>query len=317
MRYQNGHSNHVAMATRHQHRRCDFHCLLLVLSFVLLSTAATITRATAFVVPSAIVSNRVVGRDAETSLYAAKKKASKKKAKPKQAGGGFGGGRSSAATGTSNTKESSSSSTIIKPVKADKNSLEKQWDAFAAITDLEIKPLGDPDTDDDYTYFEVADVFVRSGGDSSSESSTGWFRIGKICAFKEATIEASLTLQKGLIFWTAVHMRRELMALGKASATSLELGYIVPPIVYMGTETDGPMDDDEAEAYLKIATKASPEVLAKIATTKANPSFGFRPDWNPTGFTYKRRESAALKGNSKKSAGSRLEDALGDDDGRD
>ena len=311
MQYHN-HSNDVAMATRHQHRRCYFHCLLVVLCFVL-STTATITRATAFVVPLGIGSNRVVGRDVETSLFAAKKKASKKKAKPKQAGGGFGGGGASAST--SNTKESSSSATIIKPVKADKNSLEKQWDAFAAITDLEIKPLGDPDTDDDYTYFEVADVFVRSGGDSSSESSTGWFRIGKICAFKEATIEASLTLQKGLIFWTAVHMRRELMALGKASATSLELGYIVPPIVYMGTETDGPLDDDEADAYLKIATKASPEVLAKITTpiTKANSSFGFRPDWNPSGFTYKRRESAALKGNSKKSASTRLEDALDDD----
>jgi hypothetical protein len=306
MQYHN-HANEIAMATRHHHRRCYFHCLL-VLCFVLL----TITRATAFVLPL-VGSKHAVGREVEKSLFAAKKKAGKK-SKPKQGGGGFGGGASTkTAAAASKTKESSS---IIKPVKADKDSLEKQWDNFAAITDLEIKPLGDPENDPNYVHYEVADVFVRSGGDSSSESSTGWFRIGKICASDAATIEASLTLQKGLIFWTAVHMRRELMALGKASASSLELGYIVPPIVYMGTETDGPMEDDEADTYLKIATKASPEVLAKIQNNnnKTEPSFGFRPDWNPSGFKYKRQESAALKGNSKKSASSRLEDALADDD---
>jgi len=228
--------------------------------------------------------------------------AAKKKNKKKSGGGGFGGGGASSKKAATKTKDA----TIIKPVRADKDSLEAQWDSFAAITDLEIKPTGDPN-DDDYKHFEVADVFVRSGGDA--DKSTGWFRIGKVCTSQEATLEAALTLQKGLVFWTAVHMRRELMALGKASATSLELGYITPAIVYMGSETDGPMDEEEAEDYLRIFdSKPPPEILQKVSDRR---SIGFRPDWNPPGFTYKRRESAAMKDKSKKSA-SRLEDALDD-----
>ena len=215
----------------------------------------------------------------------------------------------------------------MKPVQADKNSLEKQWDAFASITDLEIKPFVESNATN---YFEVADVFVRSGAvnsdsrnskigeedtvssslSSSSSSSTGWFRIGKICVAGIGTVEtsgtkattttvlsleAALTLQKGLIFWTAVHMRRELRALGKQ--VSLELGYIVPPIVYMGTETDGPIEDDEAAAYLQIhnTTKVTINSSHQHKHKHTQPAFGFRPDWNPPGFTYKRRESAALK----------------------
>ena len=230
-------------------------------------------------------------------LFASKKKKKGgKKPSQKSTFGGFGGGTA--------TKDSSDSSSIIKPVKADKDSLEAQWDSFAAVTDLEIKPLGNPE-DEDYEHFEVVDVFVKSGGDG--DSSSGWFRIGKVCASQDATIEVSLTLQKGLIFWTAVHMRRELMALGKASATSLELGYISPAIIYMGTETDGPMEQDEAEAYLKVFDrKASPEELMAI---KTHDSIGFRPDWNPPGFTYKRRENAARK--EKKKAP--LQEALDDE----
>lgn len=303
------------MTTRH-YRQYYWYSLSALL-FVMLTT-----RATAFFVPAA--SKRAIGREAETNqgiglplleqrrttrassatLFASKKKGGKK-AKPKTGGGGFGGEASTKTkAGTTTTTGDSSG---VKPVRADKNSLETQWDAFAVITDLEIKPLGDPE-DDDYEHFEVADVFVRSGGEKHNEdSSTGWFRIGKVCASPEASIEAALTLQKGLIFWTAVHMRRELMALGKVAATSLELGYIVPPIVYMGTETDGPMDDDEADAYLQVFQKSPPEVLGRIQNKK---SFGFRPDWNPPGFTYKRRENAARKDKPKKS--SRLEDAIGD-----
>jgi len=119
---------------------------------------------------------------------------------------------------------------------------ETQWDTFASITDLEIRPLGDPEDDDydyDYEHFQVVDVFVRCGGsdsDSDSDSNsnnsndndndkteTGWFRIGKVCTSEDTPLSASLSLQKGLILWTAVHMRRELLAKGKAGARALEL----------------------------------------------------------------------------------------------
>ena len=260
-----------------------------------------------------------------SSLCATKKKKKKQTNNKKGRGGGFGSGGSDAdnATTTTTVDTSAASTTRMKPVRADKNSLETQWDAFAAITDLEIKPFVDSNTTN---YFEVADVFVRSSGggnsessnsksgeedtvSSSSSSSTGWFRIGKICVAGLGTVEtngtqttttvlsleAALTLQKGLIFWTAVHMRRELRALGKQ--VSLELGYIVPPIVYMGTETDGPIEDDEAAAYLQIhnTTKVTINSSHQHKHKHTQPAFGFRPDWNPPGFTYKRRESAALK----------------------
>ena len=217
------------------------------------------------------------------SLLFAKKKAGKKT--KKTVGGGFGG-----ATAASSEKTRS-----VKPVKADKDSLEKQWDSFASITDLEIKPLGSSE-DDEYEHFEVSDVFCRAQG-------TGWFRVGKACVANDTSMEAALTLQKGLIFWTAVHMRREFLALGKAGATSLELGSIRPAIVYMGTETDGPLDEDEAQ-YLVVHEKAKEEDLQQITSNK---SFGFRPDWNPPGFTYKRRESAARKDKKKTSS---LQEAL-------
>ena len=254
-------------------------------------------------------------------LFASKKKGGKKKkTKPKQGGGGFGGGGKASAEASSGGGGASSPS--VKPVRADKNSLESQWDAFASITDLEIKPLGDP-TDEDYEHFEVADVFVRSGGGGENDDkndddkSTGWFRIGKVCVSgTETTLEAAMALQKGLIFWTAVHMRRELMALGKASATSLELGYVVPASLCMGSETDGPWgeDDDEDEEQQQQSALtvfgATPELSELLEKVEDKRSFGFRPDWNPPGFTYKRRESAARKDKAKKGAGSRLGDAL-------
>jgi len=88
-------------------------------------------------------------------------------------------------------------------------------------------------------------------------------------------------------------MRRELMAKGSSAASSLELGYISPPILYMGSDTDKPIDDDEVQQYLKIVDKKlTAEELSKV---KSNDTYGFRPDWNPPGFTYKRREKAAMK----------------------
>ncbi len=224
---------------------------------------------------------REISSPRAASLFAKKKAGKKKK---KTVGAGFGG-----ATAASSEKNT------IKTVKADKDSLEKQWDSFASITDLEIKPLGSPE-DEDYQHFEVSDVFCRAQG-------TGWFRIGKVCVAENVGVDAALTLQKGLIFWTAVHMRREFLALGKAGATSLELGSIRPAIVYMGTETDGPLDEDEAQ-YLVVHEKAKAEDLQQITDNK---SFGFRPDWNPPGFTYKRRESAARKDKKKTSS---LQEAL-------
>ncbi len=212
----------------------------------------------------------------------------KKKAGSKGGGGGGGFGASGAATTNKTPK--------IHTVKANKDALEKQWDSFASITDLEIKPLGSPD-DENYQHFEVADVFCRAQG-------TGWFRIGKACVSDTTSMEAALTLQKGLIFWTAVHMRREFLALGKAGAASLELGFISPAIVYMGTETDGPLDEDESK-YLIQHEKASEDEL--LAAT--HDAIGFRPDWNPPGFTYKRRESAARKDKKKASS---LQEALED-----
>lgn len=151
-------------------------------------------------------------------------------------------------------------------------------------TDLEIAPLVNDPKDPEYSNFEVADIFVRC-------DSTPWFRIGKVCTLdKETTsIDAALTLQKGLIFWTAVHMRRELVAAGgKSGAASLQLGYSQPATLNMGSEEDGPIDKED-EGEIQISTKVGS--LKEIPTK----SFGFRPDWNPPGFSYKRREKDAMK----------------------
>ena len=207
-------------------------------------------------------------------------------------GGGFGGGGG----GGSGSSTKTSTKTTTPTISADKNSLEKQWDIFASITDLEITPKGDPE-DDDFIDFEVVDVFVKCGpttdSNSNSESGTKWFRIGKVCAIKNLTsIDVALKLQKGLIFWTAVHMRRELVAAGgKSGAASLQLGYISPPTLNMGSESDGPLDDDE-EVMITLVT--SQKTSGSFQNIQAK-TFGFRPDWNPPGFTYKRREKAAMK----------------------
>lgn len=207
------------------------------------------------------------------SLILLAKKKSTKKSKGRSSGG-FG------------SKTSTTNTLSVGPVPADKNSLEKQWDVFASVTDLEIRPLGNP-TDEDYVDFKVVDVYVRCAKTETCEG-TAWFRIGKVCSSDGTDTATALTLQRGLVLWTAVNMRRELAALGKAGAAALEVGYTSPAIVYMGSEDDGPLEVDEAE-LVRTAEKVS------LSRDIRKDSFGFRPDWNPPGFTYKRREKAAMK----------------------
>lgn len=212
-------------------------------------------------------------RQLPPSLKLLAKKKSKKNNKGVSSGG-FG------------SKKSTSSTLLVVPVAAEKISLEKQWDLFASITGLEIRPLGDP-TDEGYVDFQVVDVYVRCAKTENCED-TGWFRIGKVCSTDGTDTATALTLQRGLILWTATHMRREIVALGKAGAAALEVGYTSPAIVYMGSEEDGPIDEDEAE-LVRTAEKVS------LSPDLKKDTFGFRPDWNPPGFTYKRRENAAMK----------------------
>jgi hypothetical protein len=199
----------------------------------------------------------------------------KKKKKAAGGGGGFG------ANSNNNNKSEGKPKAVT--ISADKTSLEKQWDTFVSITDLEIQPKEDEN-------FEVVDIFVRSAGGSTAAKKEGtkWFRIGKACAEGESKVDAALTLQKGLIFWTAVHMRRELVAAGgKSGAASMELGYTVSTM-NVGSEEDGPIDEEEDGDEITIAERVSVKDVAPK-------SFGFRPDWNPPGFTYKRRERFAMK----------------------
>ena len=293
---------------------------LFILSLLLLEAITIITTTTeAFVHVPNTIGSPVVTTKSSVLLFAA---ATKKKNNNKKKGGGGGFGISGTTKSSNNngssdggTTTTSTTTTTAKLIAAaDKNSLEQKWDAFASITDLEIKPIGNPEEDDNYDHFEVVDVFVRSGGSvsgsttssdddnnskASGNSNAGWYRIGKVCAIGieyggTTSIEAALVLQKGLILWTSVHMRRELMAKGSSAASSLELGYISPPILYMGCDTDKPIDEDEVQQYLKIVDKKllSAEELSKV---QSNNTYGFRPDWNPPGFTYKRREKAAMK----------------------
>ena len=202
--------------------------------------------------------------------------AAKKRNAKQSSGGGFG---AAAPKAISNT------------ISADKGSLEKQWDTFTGMTDLEITPPLSDDDDDD-AFFKVVDVFVRCNVNGNDK----WFRIGKVCTSNQDdpdAILAALTLQKGLIFWTAVHMRRELVAVGgMKGAASLELGYTDASMT-TGSDADGPVEQEEEKA-MQIAERVS----VKDVSIK---TVGFRPDWNPPGFTYKRRESAAMK--KKKTSG--------------
>ena len=166
-----------------------------------------------------------------SSLFAKKQKKKTKSA----SGGGFG--------------NKSTTTKISKTVSADKHALEAQWDNFASITDLEIAPVGDPD-DEDYEHFIVADVFVRVGpvsGDDSDKGETGWYRTGKVVAAGDnADINAAVTIQKGLILWTSIHMWPAIAAKGKDAAKRLEVG-IMPPTLNMADETDTTLDEEDAE----------------------------------------------------------------------
>ena len=60
--------------------------------------------------------------------------------------------------------------------------------------------------------------------------------------------------------------------------------------LYMAVREDGPEEEEEDD-------DANPKLAGKSATARDTPPkmVGFRPDFNPDGFTYKRRETAALK----------------------
>ena len=92
----------------------------------------------------------------------------------------------------------------------------------------------------------------------------------------------------------------QLAAKGKDAAKRMEIG-TMPPTLNMADETDTVLDDDEAEdveiSSLRVSVK---DVSIKTV--------GFRPDFNPPGFTYKRREKAAMK--KKKSAMEEIADAM-------
>ena len=138
----------------------------------------------------------------------------KKQKKKKSTGGGGGGFGSKPSTSISKPKT----------VSADKQSLETQWDTFMQITELEIEPKGNPE-DEDYQHFIVGDVFVRIGAsDNDKDTETGWYRTGKIVASgDDADLRAAITIQKGLILWTAVHMWPALAAKGKDAAKLMEV----------------------------------------------------------------------------------------------
>ena len=200
----------------------------------------------------------------------------KKKQNKRASGGGF---------GASKVKSSPS----VTPASADIQSLERQWDNFASITDLEIFPPGDPE-DEDYRHFIVADLFVRIGPseDQSQDLSTGWFRTGKLVAADDVDLNVAYALQRGLILWTAAAMWPQLSAKGKAAAKLLQIG-IMPPSMNMADENEPALDEEESEDV---------QVLPQRVSIKGDVSLkniGFRPDFNPKGFTYKRRERSAMK----------------------
>lgn len=202
------------------------------------------------------------------ALYSAKKKKS-------NGGGGFGGLKKSL-------------SIVTTPAAADLQSLEKQWDNFVSITDLEIFPPGNPD-DEDYRHFIVADVFVRIGPENEdSKLSTGWFRTGKLVAADDVDMISAFALQRGLILWTAATMWPQLSAKGQQAAKQMQLGFM-PPSLNMADETETPLDEEEAEDMQIL-----PQRLA-IRGDVSLKNIGFRPDFNPKGFTYKRRERASMK----------------------
>eukprot|EP00984_Skeletonema_dohrnii_P028267 scaffold18188_cov154-Skeletonema_dohrnii-CCMP3373.AAC.1 len=206
-----------------------------------------------------------------TALYAAKKQ----KKKASGGGGGFGGSKAK------------STPPSVTPASADIQSLEKQWDNFASITDLEIFPPGDPD-DEDYRHFIVADVFVRIGPeDKDSSPGTGWFRTGKLVAADDIDINIAFALQRGLILWTAAAMWPQLAAKGQAAAKLMQVGFM-PPSMNMADESEPALDEEESEDV-----QIPQRVAIKDDVSLKN--IGFRPDFNPKGFTYKRRERSAMK----------------------
>ena len=152
-----------------------------------------------------------------------------------------------------------------------------QWDRFIGITDYEIVARGDDD-------FEVCDVFVRNAEAKGPDGQAKWFRIGKAVA-EGCDIPSALKLQRGLIFWTAVHMRRALVATGGVrAAAGLELGFAEAGMAGAEAAEAGPVDDQTARSIQVL------DVSDKSVKAVPPSSVGFRPDFSPEGFAYKRRE---------------------------
>ena len=221
---------------------------------------------TGFVSPRGNCHSGRLGRGFFVKKVASTKGGSKKK--PASSGGGFGLKKAGPPPETK--------------VGADKICFERQWDRFVAITDLEIMPQSDESD------FEVLDVFVRAG----SSAGARWFRVGKVTA-EAGRAQAALKLQRGLIYWAAVQMYPALAVNGMKGAASLELGWTSPSLV-MAAEEDGPLEVEEEGMDIKLAaTDASVKDVAI-------PAIGFRPDFNPRGFAYKRRERAGADNEKKK-----------------
>jgi hypothetical protein len=255
----------------------------LLSQLLLLASMGNLDEASAFAVARTRDPRRTSSPPSSSTASHASKNGGNGKSNPKSGGGGGFGARP--ATAPSSTRTTASS---------DRDSLETQWDAFASITNLEIVPPGDPG-DADYAYFEVADVFVRAGpaatpdGDGGGDAapSSGWYRTGKVASSGGTSLPESIALQRSLILWTAVHMWPRLAAGGNDAAGGIEVGY-GRATLDMADGTDGALDEEEAG-------RVRAHVRAPVRGGGSLRDVGFRPDFNPPGFTYRRREKAAMK----------------------
>ena len=60
--------------------------------------------------------------------------------------------------------------------------------------------------------------------------------------------------------------------------------------MYMASDSDPPLDEEESEE-VQIVQRASSDLIQGVSPK----NIGYRPDFNPPGFTYKRREKSAMK----------------------
>ena len=79
----------------------------------------------------------------------------------------------------------------------------------------------------------------------------------------------------------------QLSAKGHSAAKSMQVG-LMPPSMNMADESEPALDEEDAED-VQIPQR---EAIKGDVSLK---NIGFRPDFNPKGFTYKRRERSAMK----------------------